>query len=337
MLRTHSHTAKYKGVGMCVSLSPLRIRDKDVHRMRLRRFRDDIGLDDEIVAQVDQFITHLERTGRKEGTLYNYTHMLGFLLKYLQESGRSARVEDISVEDIYYIKSTYDVAETALRLYLRALSRYVHYHTGEDIVKQADLLWNTVEHKRKFITMEDLAVLLEAADPYTKAALLMGAMMGLRRAEICEAKWSDIQGRMLKVYGKGHGKGKLAYVPIPDAVLDALDEAKAYRETHGRIAEECDNLIQCTHSTFWGPITPGGLGNKILALGRDMGVDVSTHSLRRLFATTLYNEVGADLHTVKDMMRHERVEVTINCYINPDPSKKEKARSGLVDAFSRII
>lgn len=299
---------------------------------------DDVTLSEEVLNQVDKYMDHLKRTGRKDRTRYTLNHVICAQLRFLQGSGRNTRAEDLSVDDIHFLKSEYDACESTLKTYLNVLSRYIAFHTGVNLIKKADILWNSIEHTRKFITLADLGALVENADPYTKAALLMGSMMGLRRAEICNSRWSDIEDGKLRVYGKGHGQGKLAYLDIPNVVMETLLEARESRHLKGYIIDDNDYLIQCMHhGRYWGRMTPSGLANRIAIVGRDSGVDLTTHSLRRLYATTLYNDVGADLQTIRNMMRHENVQITINCYIKPDPSRRDNAQADLNKTFSRYI
>ena len=51
---------------------------------------------------------------------------------------------------------------------------------------------------------------------------------------------------------------------------------------------------------------------------------MSPHSLRRLYATTLY-DMGTDLNTLRMMMRHEDIRTTMECYIDPNPVKMDNA------------
>lgn len=55
-------------------------------------------------------------------------------------------------------------------------------------------------------------------------------------------------------------------------------------------------------------------------LGQRVGVDLSAHSLRRLFAMTML-DLGIDLEEIRVMMRHKFVETTLECYIEADPRR----------------
>ena len=340
MLRTHSHTAKYKGVGMCVSLSPSASGKGCVEmpgKFATELKRKKIELSPECEGQIQMFIDHLRSTGRKESTLKKVTGVLYPVLRFMQSEGRPTLAEEITVEDFYFLRNAIPYGENTVHADLRQLSRYILYHTGVDLEKQADMLWNHVEPDRKFIDMDEFSKLLDKADPDMKAALLMGAMMGLRRAEICNARWSDIDRGRLTVYGKGHGKGKMAILDIPAEVMNALMIARDSRATRGRVNAIDDHLIQCLYHGVWGGFNPTSFSRKVNAMGVECGVDLTPHSLRRLYACTLHNDVGADLYTVKNLMRHEDISVLVNCYLKPCPTKRDKALAGLSERMSALF
>ena len=63
-------------------------------------------------------------------------------------------------------------------------------------------------------------------------------------------------------------------------------------------------------------------------LGRRCGIDLTAHSLRRLFCTTLW-DAGVDANTVRLMMRHQSLDTTMKCYIKANPDNFQEARKVL--------
>ena len=54
---------------------------------------------------------------------------------------------------------------------------------------------------------------------------------------------------------------------------------------------------------------------------------MTTHSLRRFYATTLHYDVGADIITIRDLMRHADAATTMRCYIEAfDERQKDATR-----------
>ena len=87
----------------------------------------------------------------------------------------------------------------------------------------------------------------------------------------------------------------------------------------------------------WEPIPTSTMSQHIRRIGRDAGFRLTCHSLRRLYATTLVNEVGAELDTVRRLMRHSDISTTVRCYVQADPTKMRKATRGLMDFFSDAL
>ena len=83
------------------------------------------------------------------------------------------------------------------------------------------------------------------------------------------------------------------------------------------------------------PMTPGGVGDVVRKLGRERGIDLTAHSLRRLFAN-MVNESGVDSDTLRRLMRHVSVQTTFSCYLNVNPKKMEMASEYVADKLLKI-
>ena len=54
------------------------------------------------------------------------------------------------------------------------------------------------------------------------------------------------------------------------------------------------------------PMTVGTIESRISTLGYKVGITITSHSLRRLFCTTLY-DLGEDEVIIQKMMRHSSI------------------------------
>lgn len=72
-------------------------------------------------------------------------------------------------------------------------------------------------------------------------------------------------------------------------------------------------------------------------LKRATGIEFTAHSLRRLYATTLYYDVGADLITIKGLMRHSKAETTITRYIAPMKKLENEAAKTLENVLVEAL
>ncbi len=266
---------------------------------------------------IEDYLVHLERRNRAPTTIGHYRLVIRRCTDVLEMNGMSAEPEDIGEEQIALLISELDVGESTMKNFLNIFGRYCEHHTGRNPVKKMDLLWNRGVVRRKFIDREDLAKLLENADPSERMVLILGAYMGLRRKEIALIRMDDIGKDSIKVSGKGHGKkGLVVHQPMPSSVADEISRYLEWRRTE--VDGDEDRLIILT--SIRGTIPMDGhlpaMSNRIARLGSRLGLDVSCHSLRRLYCTTLA-ENGCPLETIKVLMRHSDINTTLDCYIRP--------------------
>lgn len=272
------------------------------------------------------YLQALRDCGRKENTLHNYEKILSRIIELLAEDGRPTKAAEITKDDILYLYRNLPTKEEVTRSYLRTLAGMIIHYTGVDVVKQTNLLFNRPMYNRRFLSDEEFRALYMAADPIERMTLILGGMMGLRRAEIASVRDEDIRNGMLTVHGKGHTEQGLVFkLEIPTMVSKEID---AYRSWKHQFAPGNDGyLIQTPNIRNGGRLTRtngSNLGERLRLLGKRVGIQVSPHELRRYYATTLYRQ-GVDLETLKDLMRHSDVSTTLRCYVQPSDERQRQA------------
>jgi integrase len=216
---------------------------------------------------------------------------------------------DIDESTIRWLVTHTQYAASSWQVVFNILGTWLKWETGRNPVIDADLLWNRVEPDRLFIDKEALEAALAVSDARDRLILLMGAKMGLRRMEIAGAKLSDISGDRILIWGKGHGEGKPAVVLIHPEVRRALDEWMVIRDEM-----DPDRLIpEIILTRMYG--RPQGaqassIGKIVHGISERCGRHITPHSLRRLYATTLHEDLGADICDISTLMRHENIETT---------------------------
>ena len=289
------------------------------------------------MAETDEWIDHLRSVNRKESTLRTHRNNVKRCLLYLWADLRSTEAADITTDDIQYLWRTLPVKESVRMSYLRSLSGMVEFHTGVDIVRRTEILHNRESRDRVFIDDDDFRVAYAAADPLQRVVLCLGAYMGLRRIEMHAIRDCDIDRGILTVHGKGHGQeGLVAYMTVPEPVMNAIDEYRASPMKQGQRAD--DYLLQC--------LGKGGrlhrmhisrISDAVTDLGKSTGVRITTHSLRRYYATTLYYTTACDIQTVRRLMRHADVSTTLKCYVDAYDKVARDASNRLVEHISVIV
>lgn len=287
----------------------------------------------ETIERVEEWFNYLRAHGRKETTITGYRACMSKVIRTLTEGGFPTDPDMIGAESVIFLRDALDVKEDTIRQYIRILGYWCKWATGKDPADDADMLWNRCEIRRVFITSDELRVLMANADVRERLILQLGARMGLRRAEITRIRLEDIKDGRIKIHGKGHGPdGKIAVMRMPTPVREALDEWMAERERISQtLKDESDGalIVAYGHQGYMSSMSLACLSHLIRELGRRCDIEVTTHSLRRYFATNLHDH-GADVSEVKTMLRHENVNTTINCYLAPNMRRLES----LVEAAS---
>lgn len=289
------------------------------------------------LTELYQYQDYLRTHGRKGITVDSILFPIRKMLRMLQDAGRPTAMADLSVDDVVWLATNLHVKDSVKTEYLRLFSRMCIFHTGKDLWAQADVPINRPIIDRTFITLDEFEIMYAAAKPNIRLALALGAFMGLRRFEICNLNDSDIHGNRITVHGKGHGDGLIVDMEIPELVQTAIDEFRAYKRTHGKDSGD-GALFQLidTHQV-WHRCHTNTLSAKIKELGESCGIVATTHSLRRLYATTLANDVGCDFNTLRILMRHADVSTTLRCYVDPDPRKQKAATSELMGIMKQRV
>ena len=289
------------------------------------------------MRETDTWGISMRQMGRKENTIRAHRNNVLQCLRYLEDAGRSTKVADLTTDDVLYLYNTMRLKETVKRSYLRSLSLLVIYFTGVDIVKKSNLLYNREQYDRVFISPAQFKEAYDVADPLQRIIMSLGAYMGLRRAEMASIRDSDIHGDMMTIHGKGHGKdGMVVAVRIPGPVREEIELYRASEEKKG--VRKDDFLIQTRdHHGVLHRINVSQVSNAMTDLSKEMGFPLTTHSLRRFFATTLYYETDCDLQTVRSLMRHANVATTLKCYVDAFDERERVASEKLTDWIDKLV
>jgi site-specific recombinase XerD len=188
----------------------------------------------------------------------------------------------------------------------------------------------------KFLTQEETQAMLRVPDRRTLqgkrdyAILLTLLTTGLRKAEICKLKVSDLKTyrnqAVIDVTGKGQ---KFRRIPLKNETLFAI---KDYLKANG-------NGIDPDHPMFktlgkYGPyeersLTPKAVDCLIKSLAKKALIHkrIHPHVMRHMFTTTLLDN-GNDLRTVQALMGHSHIRTT-ETYLHSTDDWKVEAIRGL--------
>lgn len=224
---------------------------------------------------------------------------------HLERLGRTCDLATASVDDLVNFLSTAGWKPNTRRSMRSAFRSYYGWavRTGRRPDDPTlDIRAVRVPPQERVIpTEEALEAALLAASPVDELALLLAAYAGMRRAEIADLHVSDVHDGFIHVRGKG---GKVRKVPI-----------------HPRLAEPLGEAVSRGGYVFpgsngWDAITPDAMGKR---LSRAMGSQLTAHSLRRYFATTVYRN-SRDVKAVQQLLGHSSLATT-SIYLGADEAQ----------------
>lgn len=145
------------------------------------------------------------------------------------------------------------------------------------------------------ISEDDLARAVVCATERLRLVLLLGALAGLRRAEIARLRAEDCNERSI-VVRKGKG-GKDRVIPTHPYLWMVL---RGYGIDHGWLFESPEG----------GPVTAGTVGTWVRNHFRMLGIDATLHATRHRFGTRLAEATQGNMLAVRDLLGHARVSTS---------------------------
>ena len=282
---------------------------------------------------IEDYLNHLKRHGRKESTVRHVARTLTAIEAIISKDGMSLDPEEASVETYLTVRNAPDLLESTRVTYTSVYNAYIRHATGRDLGREADVLWShPVATTRRWIDESEFRTLWTSAedDPRLRVILAFGAWMGMRRAEIASARWSDIHGDRIIIRGKGHGPdGKIVSALMPPAVRKALDTWRPL------CPPEAETIVAALRpqKESW-ELTPQSIAKIVRESGERCGIDLTTHSLRRLYATEL-DEREVSPVQIAQLMRHSCIQTTYECYIKPNQIKLDRIAAGFGEGYRR--
>ncbi len=286
---------------------------------------------------VDIFMKDAEERGLRPMTLSGYRKSLFEAYAHILDNFGMIYAKDIDYHIIRQAKKAMtDYRQLTVRQYLTRLGMLIEFFYGENPYIQAKLVWSLEPVERTWIFKKEWDVLWHSAELTEKVIIGLAGGMGLRRNKIATLKLCDIKDNMVTIRGKGRGKeGKIVTKQIPNSVMKCISEYMEYRtsilDINGDSSE--GNLIVRDRGRLIGtPATHKYIEETLRHLEEKTGIHASCHTLRRFYCTAM-SDAGMELDTIRRMMRHDRIETTLRCYLYADPRKMDVATAGVEGAI----
>ena len=227
-----------------------------------------------------------------------------------------------------------DLKDKTIKHGLGNLGRMLEFVTGNNPYREAKIVWTNQGVDRTWIFKDQWKEIFASATTVERVALVLCAGMGLRRNEVATLKLTDIIGDRMMIRGKGHGAGKIVEKEIPKSVMAVIQTYLPERDLLiRRYGDRYDGSLIVPPFYSNGERTLNRyIGNLVSEASARVGVKATCHTFRRLYCMNLLDN-GFELDTVRRMMRHSSIEITLESYVRADPRKMKTATNSVDDAL----
>ena len=177
------------------------------------------------------------------------------------------------------------------------------------------------------LTSADQVALVAACSDHLRPIVVSALNTGLRKGELLALAWSDVDAVRGVLVVRHSKAGRVRHVPLNDAVLSVLRGIEGpHTGPVFRFRGEAirDNI----HRSFTRARRDAGLERVVTDENGRRSVWPRFHDLRHTFATNLVLG-GTDLATVKELMGHADISMTMR-YSHPTPDSKRDAVNSLL-------
>ena len=256
-----------------------------------------------------------------DNTIEAYCHDIELFRQYLEDSGKSCSITEITHHDIEdFFAKLYDlgIAASSQARILSGLKSFFKYLLQEKICEADPTMLASSpsigRHIPNVLSYEEIVSMMDCIDlsqqfgHRNKAIIEVMYGCGLRVSEVISLNISDIYAKdeFIKVFGKG---SKERLVPIGNKTLHELMLYVKGERLHQDIKPKfSDKVFISARGTS---LTRQSVFLLVKRLAEQAGIKktISPHTLRHSFATHLI-EGGADLRAVQQMLGHSSITTT---------------------------
>ena len=284
------------------------------------------------LTQLKNLYDNYSKTNKK-----SYKHdvySLNIIVNYFGTSAIVQKITPKKIEDFkQYLKSERNLKNSSINRYLEILSKMFNLGIDNEIIRNNPLKKTAKlredNHKIRFLSMEEELRLFKAIeyehevlDRYTrlkkivkpylflKPIIITALQTGMRRGEILNLKWSNIDFTYGFIELLDTKSGKARKVPISDTlrdVLNSIEHQSEYVFVNPKTNKPYIDLKKSFH--------------QVMKLANIK--NFRFHDLRHTVATRLV-ENNIDLAVIQEILGHAHIETTMR-YAHPVPKRKLEA------------
>lgn len=150
-----------------------------------------------------------------------------------------------------------------------------------------------------YLTVEEIKKYLNACNPAYYHVARAAIECGMRRGEILNLKWKDVNFEDRLFYIKKSKSGKTRTVPVSESMIAQLRGMHAQSRSEYVFTNTKGEKYECVKKVHQTALNRAGLGDK----------DITFHDLRRT-AGTLHYRMSGDIHATSILLGHSSIQQT---------------------------
>jgi integrase len=163
----------------------------------------------------------------------------------------------------------------------------------------------------RYLEKEEITTLVANCSQELKPIVILAVNTGMRRGEILNIKWTDIDFKRDVICLLETKSDEKREVPMNEAVKDALIKVRRNPKSPYVFCYKNGEQVKDIRKSFWTALKKSGIK------------DFRFHDLRHSAASHLVM-AGIDLNTVREILGHKTIEMTLR-YAHLSPNHKKKA------------
>ena len=239
-------------------------------------------------------------------------------IRYFEEMKKPRFLQDVTPTLLQQFKEyllTRGFGHSNINRILQAFKSVMHMGERWQYIPKQD--WSIVKELKVprgrivFHTPEEIDKLLNACPSDTwRLVVLLGADAGLRRGEMINLRWEDVDFEHNQLYIAPNKTEYHRYVPMTESLRNALQRAKVGAE-NGFVVN------------FGRVRSKESLSSRYREIAKEAGVPSFLHKLRHTFASQLVQN-GVELYTVSQLLGHRSIQMT-EIYAHLAPASLHRA------------
>ncbi|MFH0732203.1 MAG: site-specific integrase [Candidatus Omnitrophota bacterium] len=179
----------------------------------------------------------------------------------------------------------------------------------ENPVKKVKLFRENNKRLR-YLEKEEIVKLLANSNKHLRSIVVVALNTGMRKGEILGLKWQDVDFRRSIIFLLNTKNGEKREIPINEQVKTALIRVRKHPESPYIFCKADGTHYGNVRKSFFTAVKKSGI------------INFRFHDLRHTFASQLVMS-GIDLNTVRELMGHKSLQMTLRySHLSPDHKKR---------------